>query len=412
VIGGRPVAVTGLGVIVPGALDVTALDAALASGRSYARRLASMEDERYGPVRVGCEVDEAFDPKVHLTHPETRRTDRTSQLGICAAMDAVVDAGWDDTGGDRTAVVVGTGLGGMIRPFLAALETGRDKGFMRVNPLTVPMIMPNATAGWLSMKLGITGPATTVAQACASGAAAIGDAARLIATGVVDRAVAGGTEALTHPVVVAAFARMEALSSRNDEPERASRPFDAERDGFVMGEGAGFVTLEALDVAEDRSARPRALVAGYGSSSDAFHLVAPHEEAAGAIAAMRAALTEAGLDPAAVTSVNAHGTSTELNDRLEALALRTVFGGTVPPVTANKGAIGHLVGAAGAVEAVAAVRTVETGVVPPTANFEHPDPAIDLDVVAGAPRTVERGPVLSNSFAFGGHNVTLVLTPP
>jgi len=410
VIGGDGVAVTGLGVIAPGGLDPDTFFDALCRGRSYATRLADMEDERYGPVRVGCEVDEAFDPKAHLTHPETRRTDRTTQLGICAAMDAVLDAGWETPQGDRTAIVVGTGLGGMIRPFLTALEVGQEKGFMRVNPLTVPMIMPNATAGWLSMKLGVTGPASTVSLACSSGAAAIGDAARLIAAGVVDRAVAGGTEALVHPVVVAAFARMEALSSRNDEPERASRPFDLDRDGFVMGEGAGFVTLERPGDAMARGATVRARLTGYGSTSDAFHLVAPHEEAKGAIASMRDALDEAGLDPGAIGHVNAHGTSTELNDRLEALALREVFG-EVPPVTANKGAIGHLVGAAGAVEAVAAVRSLETGLVPPTANYETPDPEIDLDVVAGAPREVAPAPVVSNSFAFGGHNVTLVFTP-
>jgi 3-oxoacyl-[acyl-carrier-protein] synthase II len=250
-----------------------------------------------------------------------------------------------------------------------------------------------------------------VAQACSSGAAAIGDAARLVSSGVVDRAIAGGTEALTHPVVVAAFARMEALSSRNDEPERASRPFDRDRDGFVIGEGAGFVTLEAEEVVAARDGTVRARVTGYGATSDAFHLVAPHEEAAGAVAAIRAALADAGLEPDAVAHVNAHGTSTELNDRLEALALRTVFGTAVPPVTANKGAIGHLVGAAGAVEAVAAVRSLETGLVPPTANLDHLDPEIDLDVVTGAPREVAPGPIVSNSFAFGGHNVTLVLEP-
>ena len=408
---GRGVAVTGLGVIAPGGLDLDSFWTALCAGRSYAHRLEAMDDDRFGPVRVACEVDEAFEPKTHLSHPETRRTDRTTQLGICAGMDAVIDAGWEDTGGDRTAIVVGTGLGGMIRPFLTALEVGQEKGFMRVNPLTVPMIMPNATAGWLSMKLGVTGMATTVSQACSSGAAAIGDAARLVASGVVDRAIAGGTEALTHPVVVAAFARMEALSARNDEPERASRPFDRDRDGFVMGEGAGFVTLEAEEHVLARGGRVRARVTGYGATSDAFHLVAPHETGAGAVAAMRAALGDAGLDPSAVAHVNAHGTSTELNDRLEALALREVFGAAVPPVTGNKGAIGHLVGAAGAVEAIAAVRSIETGLVPPTANHENPDPEIDLDIVAGSAREVPAGPVLTNSFAFGGHNVTLIIEP-
>ncbi len=406
--GGRDVAVTGLGVVAPGGLDVDAFWATLCSGRSCAHSLLAMSDPIYGPVRPACEVDEAFDPERHLTHPETRRTDRTVQLGICAALDAVADAGWEETGGERTAIVVGTGLGGMVRPFLAAVEVGNTKGFMRANPLTVPMIMPNATAGWLSMKLGITGMATTVSQACASGAAAIGDAARLISWGVVDRAVAGGTEALVHPLAVAGFGRMEALSGRNDDPERASRPFDLGRDGFVMGEGAGFVTLEAADDAGDRA---RAKVTGYGASSDAFHLVAPHEEAAGAILSMRAALADAGLDPSAIGHVNAHGTSTPLNDRLEALALHQVFGDQPPPVTSNKGAIGHLVGAAGAVEAVAAIRSLETGLVPPTANYEDPDPEIVLDIVAGSPREVPAAPVLSNSFAFGGHNVTLIFEP-
>ncbi len=409
-IGTRRVAVTGLGAITSGGQDVDGLWEALVNGRSLTTDLPDI-DESYGPVHIGCRVAEDFDTSAHLTHPELRRTDLTTQLGICAAMDAVADAGWEPPGGDRTAIVVGTGLGGMIRPFVGALETLEAKGFMRVNPLTVPLIMPNATAGWLSMKLGVTGTASTVSQACASGAAAIGDAARLVATGVVDRAVAGGTDALTHPLVVAAFARMGALSARNDEPERASRPFDRDRDGFVMGDGAGFVTLEAEEHVVARGGRIRARVTGYGATSDAFHLVAPHETGAGAVAAMRAALTDAGLAPGDVAHVNAHGTSTELNDRLEALALREVFGAHVPPVTGNKGTIGHLVGAAGAVEAVAAVRSLETGLVPPTANYENPDPEIELDVIAGAAREVPAGPVLSNSFAFGGHNVTLILEP-
>lgn len=408
-IGSRRVAVTGIGAITAGGRDVRGLWEALLLGQSLAVDLPSVA-ERYGPVHIGCLVAD-FDPSTHLAHPELRRTDLTTQLGVCAGMDAVADAGWETTGGDRTAIVVGTGLGGMIRPFLSAVDTLEAKGYMRVNPLTVPLIMPNATAGWLSMKLGVTGMATTVSQACSSGAAAIGDAARLVASGVVDRAVAGGVDALIHPLVVAAFARMGALSARNDEPERASRPFDRDRDGFVMGEGAGFVTLETVDAVEARGGRVRARVTGYGATSDAFHLVAPHEMGAGAIAAMRAALADAGLAPTDVAHINAHGTSTELNDRVEALAIRGVFGADAPPVTGNKGAIGHLVGAAGAVEAVAAIRSIETGLVPPTANHETPDPEIDLDIVAGSARSVAAGPVLSNSFAFGGHNVTLILEP-
>ncbi len=409
-IGSRSVAVTGLGAITPGGRDVDALWDALTDGRSLAVQVPELDDA-HGPVHIGCLASGHFDPSGHLSHPELRRTDITTQFGVSAALAAVDDAQWEAPCGDRTAVVVGTGLGGMIRPFVTAVDALETSGFMRVNPLTVPMIMPNATAGWLSMKLGITGMATTVSLACASGAAAIGDAARLVATGVVDRAIAGGTESLVHPLVVAAFARLGALSTRNDEPELASRPFDRDRDGFVMGEGAGFVTLEAEEHVLARGGRVRARVTGYGATSDAFHLVAPHETGAGAVAAMRAALADAGLDATAVAHVNAHGTSTGLNDRLEALALREVFGSDVPPVTGNKGAIGHLVGAAGAVEAVAVIRSLETGLVPPTANYENPDPEIDLDIVAGSAREVPAGPVLTNSFAFGGHNVTLILEP-
>ena len=249
------------------------------------------------------------------------------------------------------------------------------------------------------MKLGVTGPATTVSQACSSGAAAIGDAARLVATGVVDRAIAGGTETLTHPLVVAAFARMGALSARNDEPERASRPFDRDRDGFVMGEGAGFITLEAEDAVRARGGRVRARVTGYGATSDAFHLVAPHETGAGAIAAMRAALADAGLSPADVAHVNAHGTSTELNDRLEALALREVFGGDVPPVTGYRGrsATWWAPPARSRRSPPSAAWRPEWSPRPP--NYETPDPEIDLDVVAGAARAIPAGPVLSDSFA-------------
>jgi 3-oxoacyl-[acyl-carrier-protein] synthase II len=273
------------------------------------------------------------------------------------------------------------------------------------------MMMPNATAGVISMRFGFTGPAFCIATACAAGTNAIGEGARLIRDGSADVVVAGGTEYPLTQITVAAFARMGALSTRNDEPALASRPFDAARDGFVMAEGAGFVVLESLERAQSRGVHVHGEVAGYGRNSDAYHITAPSPGGAGAASCMQMALDDAGLGPRDVVHINAHGTSTDLNDAAEAEAVRKVFGDAAPPITSSKGVFGHMIAGAGAAEAIVALCSIREGVVPPTANLEHLGDDIGLDVVAGSPREVGSGPALSNSFGFGGHNATLVLTP-
>src|SRR5581483_1438575 len=330
---------------------------------------------------------------------------------FAAAVDALAQAG--ELGADpaRIAVVAGTGVGGLI-----TLETEimkyAAKGAMRVSPFLVPMMMSNATAAFIAIQHGFTGPNFSVVTACAAGANAIGEAARLIRAGDADVVIAGGSEASITPVGLAAFHRMGALSRRKDDPAHASRPFDADRDGFVMGEGAGFLVLESLDRARARGARVRALIAGYGRNTDAHHITAPSPGGDGAVRCMQLALEDAGLPTSAIGHINAHGTSTPLNDASEAEAVLKVFGGQAPPVTSVKGATGHLIGAAGAVEAIASVLAMEHEVVFPTANHEHLDPALGpIDVVHGAVRPLAAAPALSNSFGFGGHNASLVVVP-
>jgi 3-oxoacyl-[acyl-carrier-protein] synthase II len=277
--------------------------------------------------------------------------------------------------------------------------------------MLVPMMMANGPAALVAIAHGFTGPCLCVATACATGANAIGEASRLLRDGTADVVVAGATECAITPTAMAAFANMGALSKRSDDPGTASRPFDVDRDGFVMGEGAGFLVLEDWDHAVGRGVRIHGELAGYGVTCDAGHITAPSEDGAGAAACIRRALADAGLDPADVRHVNAHGTSTPLNDAAEARAISTVFGAGALPVTSTKGVTGHLIGAAGAVEAAVALMSATEGVVPPVAGTSEVDPALDADVVVGAPRSIDVGPVVSTSFAFGGHNAALVLTP-
>jgi 3-oxoacyl-[acyl-carrier-protein] synthase II len=305
-------------------------------------------------------------------------------------------------------VIAATGVGGLETMEINE-STFLERGASRVSPFFVPMMMPNATAGVVAMQLGWTGPNLCVATACAAGAHAIGEGVRLIRDGTADVVMAGGTEAAVTPLTIAAFARMGALSSRNDAPERASRPFDADRDGFVIGEGAGCVVLEPLERARARGATIYGEVAGYGRNADAYHITAPSPGGAGAAVCMQLALDDAGVEPSAIGHVNAHGTSTPLNDAAEAEAVRKVFGDSAPVVTSTKGVTGHLIGAAGAVEAVAALLSVRDGIVPPTANLEKLGDDIELDVVAGSPREIGPKPAISNSFGFGGHNACLVI---
>jgi 3-oxoacyl-[acyl-carrier-protein] synthase II len=405
--GRHRVVVTGIGVKTPAGTDLDTFWARLRSGVATARTVQGFDPSGL-PVTFAGEVPD-FDPVQYFGPKESRRQDRVTQLGFGAAADALGDAGELGADPSRCAVIIGTGVGG-----LHTLEENEaiylQKGASRVSPFFVPMMMPNATAGVVAMQLGWTGPNVCVATACAAGAHAIGEGVRLIRDGSADAVMAGGTEAAVTPLTMAAFARMGALSSRNDAPELASRPFDADRDGFVIGEGATCVVLESLERARARGAPVYGEVAGYGRNADAYHITAPSPGGAGAAVCMQMALDDAGLEASAIGHVNAHGTSTELNDAAEAEAVLKVFGDTPPPVTSTKGVTGHLIGAAGAVEAVAALLAVRDGVVPPTANLERLGDDIELDVVADAPREVGAKPAISNSFGFGGHNACLVFT--
>ena len=396
----RRVAVTGVGVKTPLGLDVGSLWDGLVQGSSTAGPIERFDASDL-PVSVACEV-KGFDPVDYLGPKETRRADRVAHLGFAAAVDALEAAGALGADPHRCGVVAGTGVGG-----LSTQEEEEkvlwERGPSRVSPFLVPMMMANATPALIAMKHGWTGPNLCIATACAAGAHALGEGSRLIRDGSCDVVLAGGAEASITPVALAAFARMGALSSLG-----VSRPFDVARDGFVMGEGAAFLVLEEWNRAVDRGAEILGEVLGYARNSDAFHITAPSEDGSGAVACMQLALDDAGLAPGDIGHVNAHGTSTPMNDAIEGMAIAKVFGDAAPPVTSTKGATGHLIGAAGAVEAVASLLSMRHGVVPPTANHQSTD--IGVDVVAEA-REVGAKPVLSNSFGFGGHNASLVLAP-
>lgn len=402
------VVVTGMGVKTPAGCDLAGFWDTVLAGRATAARITRFDPSDL-PVQFAGEVRD-FEAATYFDYKEGRRTDRVAQLGFGAAVDALADAGEVGVDPARCGVVAGTGVGGLITQEQQEQELF-SKGPSRVSPFLVPMMMANATAAVISMRLGWTGPNFCVATACASGTHALGEAARLIRDGSADVVLAGGTEAAVTPIAIASFARMGALSGRHDAPEFASRPFDADRDGFVIGEGAGFLVLEREDRARARGARIYGEIAGYGRNADAYHVTAPSPGGVGAAECMRLALADAGVEPSSVGHINAHGTSTPLNDAAEAEAIGKVFGEFSPPVTSIKGSLGHLIGAAGAVEAVASFLAMRDGVVPPTANHMQSEPDLGIDVVAGSPRPLAAGPVVSNSFGFGGHNASLVLTP-
>ncbi|MCU1428437.1 MAG: 3-oxoacyl-(acyl-carrier-protein) synthase 2 [Actinomycetia bacterium] len=405
---GRPrVVVTGLGVKTPAGLDLDTFWDRLASGRSTAATLTRTDPDVL-PVKIGCEVLD-FDPASYVGPKEARRIDRVTQLGFAAAADALADAGEPNADPARCAVVAGTGVGG-LGTLEEQIGTFKDKGAARVSPFLVPMMMVNATAGTIAMQFGWTGPNLCIATACAASAHAVGEAVRLVRDGDADVVLASGAEACMTPTAMSAFARMTALSNRNDDPEHASRPFDADRDGFVMGEGAAALVVERYDRAVARGARIYGEIVGYGRNADAYHITAPSPGGEGAAACMQYALDDAGLEPSAVGHINAHGTSTPLNDAAEAEAIHKVFGQQGPAVTSTKGVTGHLIGAAGATEAVACLLALQRSEVPPTANLEHLGDDIRLDVVSGSPRALVHDVALSNSFGFGGHNATLVFT--
>jgi 3-oxoacyl-[acyl-carrier-protein] synthase II len=403
---GRPrIVVTGMGIKCPAGTDVDMVWSTMRAGKSMAAPI-DLFDASPLDVRFACQVPN-FDPVDYFGPKEVRRQDRVTHLGFAAAADAIESAGDFVDDPERCAVVAATGVGG-----LTTLEENchvfYERGPSRVSPFFVPMMMPNATAGVISMRYGFTGPAFCVSTACAAGTNAIGEGVRLLRDGSADAVVAGGTEAFT-AVTVAAFARMGALSKRNDDPTSASRPFDIDRDGFVIAEGAAFLVLESMERALNRGATIHGEIAGYGRNSDAYHITAPSPGGAGAARCMQLAMEDAGIGPEDIGHVNAHGTSTPLNDAAEAEALHKVFGDTPPPVTAPKGVLGHMIGGAGAAEAVISLMILRDGVLPPTANLTTIGEDIGLDVVHGTERAVGSDPAISNSFGFGGHNASLVL---
>ena len=359
--------------------------------------------ERRSGIVDGMAPCAEFDPESAMSAKIARRSDRYTQLAFAAAVQAAAEAGLPgDVDLERLAILVGTGVGG-LKTLEDECRAFVDGGERAVSPHFVPMMMPNAAAGAIAMQLGAHGPGFSVSSACATGSHAIGEAKRMLERGEADVVVAGGTEAAITPLCVAAFKRMGALSR-----EGVSRPFDARRDGFVMGEGAAVIIMERAEHARARGAEILGYVAGYGASNDAFHMTQPDSEGRGAEKAMRAALADAGVTAAQVGYINAHGTSTPFNDRIETRAIHSVFNGGSPPVSSTKSAIGHLLGAAGAVEAIAVLGALQRGLLPPTLNFEEPDPDCDLDYIPDGPREAPDIEIaLSNSFGFGGQNACL-----
>jgi 3-oxoacyl-[acyl-carrier-protein] synthase II len=406
------VVVTGLGVVSPAGSTLERFWTTLLAGRSVAAPVQRV-DVSEASIQFACEAID-FDPLAVLSEKEARRTDRFAQFTIAAADAAYAHAGAPGVDGARVATVIGNGLGGLqtvdhgAREFLGMLAPGM-KG--RMNPLFVPTVMPNAGAAHVSMRHGFRGPCLTLSTACAAGTNAIGEGLRLLREGSADLVIAGGAEAPVTPSVLAAFAAAHALSERSADPASASRPFDRDRDGFVLAEGGAALVLERLDDAVARRAPIRAELLGYARNTDAYHLVAPPPDGRGAADCMRLALEDAGLGPGDVAHINAHGTSTPHNDAAEAVAVQAVFGDGGPPITSIKGVLGHAIGGAGAIEAVASILTITERRIPPTANFATPDPETPLDVVT-EPRPLADGAVMSNSFAFGGHNAVLLFGAP
>ncbi len=405
----KRVVVTGMGVVSPLGNDVMTMWEAMLAGQSGVERITRFDPSDLD-VQIAAEVRD-FDPVALFGRREARRNDRFTLFAMEAARQAIVDANlnFEDGLGSRTGVIVGTGIGG-VNTLLANYETLKRSGPRRVSPFMIPMMMPNAASAAVAISYGLTGPNLSVVSACATGSHAIGEAGDIIRRGQSEVMLCGGSEAAITLISVAGFRNMGALSKRNDDPARACRPFDAQRDGFVIGEGAAIVVLESLEHARRRGAHIYAELIGYGATSDASHITAPDEEGHGAARAMSMALQDAGVPPEAVDYINAHGTSTLLNDRMETRAIRKVFGSHADrlAVSSTKSMLGHLMGAAGAVEAVACVKSLETGWVHPTINYEHPDPECDLDYVPNQARQLRPKVALSNSFGFGGHNGCLI----
>jgi 3-oxoacyl-[acyl-carrier-protein] synthase II len=403
------VVVTGLGATTPLGGDVASTWAAMLAGQSGVKTLTEDWVDML-PVRIAAPV--AVDPSEVLPVPQIKRMDRSGQFALISAREAWADAGSPEVDPERMGVVIASGIGG-VTTLLAAYDTLKERGARRVLPMTVPMLMPNGPAAVVGLELTARAGVHTPVSACSSGAEAIAYAVDMIRSGRADVVAAGGTEAAIHPLPLAGFAAMQALSTRNDEPERASRPYDKGRDGFVLGEGAGVVVLETLEHAKARGAKIYAEIAGTGISADAHHIAQPDPVGAGAARAMAQAVTAAGAQPSDVVHINAHATSTPVGDVAEVQAIRRALGDATDGicVTSTKSVTGHLLGAAGAVEAIATILALHERTAPPTANLEDPDDDVDLDVVRGEPRQLPDGELLAlnNSFGFGGHNVALAI---
>ena len=405
----RRVVVTGLGVVAPNGIGVDTFWESLVNGVSGIDRITRFDAGRHD-TKIAAEV-KGFDPLLYMEKKEVKKMDRFIHYALAGAIMAVDDAQLTvkDVERSRIGVLIGTGMGG-IPALEETHKTLLEKGPDRISPFFIPSIITNLASGHIAIRFGLRGPNSCVSTACATGNHAIGDSFELIRRGMADVMFAGGTEAVISPLTIGGFGAMKALSTRNDAPQRASRPFDKGRDGFVMGEGAGVLILEELDHALQRGAKIYAELTGYGMSADAYHMTAPEPEGAGAIASMVLALEAAGLQPEEVDYINAHGTSTQAGDASETKAIKKVFGDHAYrlAVSSIKSMTGHLLGAAGGVESVATVLTLHHGVIPPTINYDEPDPECDLDYVPNKARRTKVRVAFNNSFGFGGTNATLV----
>jgi 3-oxoacyl-[acyl-carrier-protein] synthase II len=406
----KRVVVTGMGAITPVGNGMPSFWQAIIAGKSGVAKTTQFDASKYDS-QIAAEV-KGFDPLKFFSTKEARHTARFVQFGVVASLEAAKDANLASATLDkhRMGVLVGSGIGS-LRTIEDEHGNLMKKGPSRLSPFLIPMLIVNEASGHISMHLGAKGPNSCVATACASGSHAIGDAFKIIQRGDADVMLAGGTESCITPLGVGGFCALKALSCRNSEPEKASRPFERDRDGFVMAEGAGIVVLESLEIAQKRGARIYAEIVGYGMSADAYHITAPDPEGEGAARAMELALKDAGLKPEEISYINAHGTSTVLNDKIETLAIKRVFKGFTKktPVSSTKSMTGHLLGAAGGVEFVICVLSIRDQVIPATINYEHPDPNCDLDYVPNHARKVAVNVCMSNSLGFGGHNASLIV---
>ncbi len=407
----RRVVVTGIGVISPIGNSVKDFWENLIAGKSGIELISSFNPDDYGlTVKIAAEVKN-FDPENYFDKKDAQKLSDFIKFAYAAAIEAIQDANLENANidKDRAGVIVGTGIGG-LKDIEEQNRIINEKGARRVSPFFIPYGIANMASGVIAIKYGFRGPNYCVVSACATGNHSIGDAFRIIQRGDADIMIAGGTESAITPLGIGGFASMKALSTRNDEPQKASRPFDSQRDGFVMGEGAGILILEEYEHAKKRGAKIYAEVKGYAATDDAFHVTAPCTDGEGAAMCMRLALKDASLNPEDIDYINAHGTSTPLNDKIETLAIKKVFKDHAYKlkISSNKSMIGHLLGAASAVEAVASIKTIETGTIPPTINLENPDPECDLDYVPNKAIKQDVRYVLSNSFGFGGTNSCII----